>query len=328
MGIRYLNRVLRSNCPNSVRCISLADLSGKKIAVDISIYMYKYETEGLLIENIYLMLSIFRYYNIIPVFIFDGKPPAEKKELLQKRRSDRLDAENEYKQLKKQYEENSVTMDEDDKQELVSTMDQLKKQFIYINKTKIQNVKDLIISYGASYYDAPGEADELCAMLVIKKKVWACLTEDMDLFVYGCTRVLRYFSLLNHTAVLYYLKGILTDMSMTQKEFRELCVISGTDYNLNANGDNTNITLNNALKLFTRFKNTNSSTNTDFYRWLMETENNISDYELLNKINDIFDLKHKHENLDSFNKIKISNSPINRDTLKQILEEDGFMFID
>ena len=30
-------------------------------------------------ENMYLMLSIFRYYNVIPIFVFDGKPPPEKK---------------------------------------------------------------------------------------------------------------------------------------------------------------------------------------------------------------------------------------------------------
>ena len=79
-------------------------MSGKKIAVDISIYMYKYEAEGCLIENIYLMLAVFRKYQITPVFIFDGKPPNEKKDLLQKRRQDKKQAEQEYKQLKSQLE--------------------------------------------------------------------------------------------------------------------------------------------------------------------------------------------------------------------------------
>jgi 5'-3' exonuclease len=91
-----------------------------------------------------------------------------------------------------------------------------------VNKYKIEKVKDLIRAYGATYYDAPGEADELCALLVLKKKVWACLSEDMDLFVYGCTRVLRYFSLINHSVVLYYMKGILDELSLNQKDFREI----------------------------------------------------------------------------------------------------------
>jgi hypothetical protein len=40
-------------------------------------------------------------------------------------------------------------------------MDQLKKQFVQMNKEKIESVKSLIRAYGATYYDAPGEADEL-----------------------------------------------------------------------------------------------------------------------------------------------------------------------
>jgi flap endonuclease-1 len=167
----------------------MSELSGKKIVVDISIYLYKYEAENALLENMYVMLSIFSYYNVIPIFIFDGKPPPEKKALLQKRREDKESAQQEYAKLKIQLESKQ---DDDDKQDIVAAMDQLKKQIVHINKEKIESVKALIRAYGATYYDAPGEADELCALLVIKKKVWACLSEDMDLFVYGCTRVLRY----------------------------------------------------------------------------------------------------------------------------------------
>ena len=58
MGIKHLNRFFKENAGESIKFISLADLSGKKIAVDISIYMYKYASDDILIENIYLMLSI------------------------------------------------------------------------------------------------------------------------------------------------------------------------------------------------------------------------------------------------------------------------------
>ena len=76
MGIKHLNRFFKENAGESMKFISIADLSGKKIAVDISIYMYKYASDDILIENIYLMLSVFRHYNVIPIFIFDGKPSA------------------------------------------------------------------------------------------------------------------------------------------------------------------------------------------------------------------------------------------------------------
>jgi len=326
MGIRYLNRYLRDNCPNSIRCINMADLSGKRIAVDISIYLYKYEAENALLENMYVMLSIFRNYNVIPIFIFDGKPPPEKKALLLKRREDRQEAQEEYDNLKKLLE----TKDDDEKIDIITAMDQLKNQIVQINKDKIEKVKNLIRAYGATYYDAPGEADELCALLVIKKKVWACLSEDMDLFVYGCTRVLRYFSLIGHTAVLYYMKGILEEINMTQSEFKQICVLSGTDYNINADRNNDKINLNLTIKHFRKFKNSGNNDkkidNNCFYEWLSENTEYVSDLELLIKINQMFDLDNNNTKLDTFKNIKIANGPVRQDEIENIMKEEDFIF--
>ena len=121
MGIKNLNRFLREQSKQSkesIKFISVAELSGKKIAIDISIYMYKYASEGSLLENIYLMLSVFRYYNICPIFVFDGKPPPEKKELLLKRKEDKIEAESEYNKLKSQLEKNIV--DDIEKQDIIA----------------------------------------------------------------------------------------------------------------------------------------------------------------------------------------------------------------
>lgn len=324
MGIRNLNRYLRDNCHESIRCINISELSGKKIVVDISIYLYKYETENSLLENMYVMLSIFRYYNVIPIFIFDGKPPPEKKALLQKRKEDKESAQKEYEELKKQLESKD---NDEDKHDIIASMDQLKKQFVQINKEKIESVKALIRAFGATYYDAPGEADELCALLVIKKKVWACLSEDMDLFVYGCTRVLRYFSLISHTVVLYYTKGIYNELKMTHTEFKEICVLSGTDYNINADGNNDKVNLRQTIKLFRKFKEINSSDNsTNFYNWLTLNTDYIADIQLLHKINNMFNLNYNHDKLDIFKKIKIVNGPLRQDEIENIMKEDDFIF--
>lgn len=319
MGIRHLNRFLRDSCPNSIRSINLADLSGKRIAVDISIYLYKYEAENALLENMYVMLSIFRHYNIIPIFIFDGKPPPEKKDLLMKRKENREDAQEEYDRLELQLE----NADNKEKHDIMETMIQLKKQMTQINREQISKVKSLIRAYGATYYDAPGEADELCALLVVKKKVWACLSEDMDLFVYGCTRVLRYLSLLNHTVILYYMKGILEELKMTQDTFKEICVLSGTDYNINANGDNHKVNLHSTIKYFHKYQET--KLNIPFYEWLQNNTEYITDIELLQKINHIFNLTEKHK-LQPFKEIKIINGPIRHDEIETIMKEEDFIF--
>lgn len=323
MGIRHLNRFLKDNCTESIRCINMAELSGKRIAVDISIYLYKYEAENALLENIYVMLSIFRHYNIIPIFIFDGKPPPEKRGLLIKRREEREEAQEEYKKLELQLEILNREKDKE-KQEIIETMIQLKKQMTQINREQIEKVKSLIRAYGATYFDAPGEADELCALLVIKKKVWACLSEDMDLFVYGCTRVLRYFSLMNHTAVLYFMKGILQELHMTQDQFKEICVLSGTDYNINANGSNDKVSLASTVKQFRKYQE--AKTELSFYNWLSEATEYVSDMELLQKIINMFNLTSDQNKLDIFKEIKIVNGPIRQDEIEAIMKEEDFIF--
>lgn len=84
MGIKHLNRYIQTQCKSSIKQIHLSELTNKKIVIDTSIYLYRYASDNTLLENFYLMISIFRQYNIIPLFIFDGKPPKEKKDLLKK----------------------------------------------------------------------------------------------------------------------------------------------------------------------------------------------------------------------------------------------------
>ena len=322
MGIKHLNRFLKEGASSSLKFVNLSQLSGKKIAVDISIYMYRYASDDSLIENIYLMLSIFRHYNIIPIFIFDGKPPAEKKELLIKRREDKKDATEEYNSIKNILD-NNKNMDDFEKQDLINTMDILKRKIVNIRKNDIENVKELIRAYGGTYFDAPGEADELCAMLTIKEKVWACLSEDMDMFVYGCPRVIRYLSLLNHTAVLYDMNDILKNLDITQKEFREICILSGTDYNILDTNSNSP-TLYSTLKHFKKYHTEKS--NLDFYDWLIERSDYIKNIELLKKIYSMFDLSNNNCSITIFQNITIINGPINKNIIINILKTDGFIF--
>jgi flap endonuclease-1 len=327
MGIRYLNRFLRENAYPAIKMISLAELSGKKIAIDISIYMYKYAADNTLIENMYAMLSMFRYYNIIPIFVFDGKPPAEKKELLLKRRSDRKESLDEYDKLQNILKNNN-DIEEYEKQEILGQMDILKRNFIKIKKTDIDIVKRLIRAYGGTYYDAPGEADELCALLTIKGKVWATLSEDMDMFVYGCNHIIRYLSLLNHSAVLYDMKSILQNLGITQKELREICILSGTDYNSLSDDKKNTHHLNATLKLFKKYYKEKKKENIDlhFYDWLIQNTNYIEDYELLKKIYSLFDITNNHIEVQKFDSIRIANGPIIKTEIEEILKLDGFLY--
>jgi hypothetical protein len=123
--------------------------------------------------------------------------------------------------------------------------------------------------------------------LVLKKKVWACLSEDMDMFVYGCKRVLRYLSLLNHTVVLYNTKSILEELNLSMKEFREICVLSGTDYNTASMSDHC---LQKTLKWHRKYCKLGTKPEDEFYDWLKENSDYVECEQTFKNIYNMFDL--------------------------------------
>lgn len=302
MGIKGLNRFLRNTCNKNIYQVSLWELQGKTIAIDTSIYLYKYKGEGSeLIDGFYHMISLFKYNGIIPLFVFDGKPPSEKNNTIEKRRCDKKHAEVKYHTLRnynKTYE-----------------LAQLRKQFVRISYQDIYNVKHLLRLMGVSYYESIGESDAVCVKLVETNIAYACLSEDMDMFVYGCNKVLRYLSLLNSTVVVYDFKGILETLHITFQEFREICVISGTDYN--AQSENI-INLQQALILFMKYKA--EETNTGYIGWLY-SNGQITDVNAIIKVTDMFDT-----NIIEKIPRKITNKYNILET-KQFLEKHGFVFI-
>jgi hypothetical protein len=120
------------------------------------------------------------------------------------------------------------------------------------------------------------------------------------------------------------MKGILNELGITQKELREICIVSGTDYNnLNDNCKNSP-TLYTTLKHFKKFHKEKKSTS--FYDWLIENTDYVQNYNMLIKIYDMFDLSKNHYNVQIFKDVKIINGPIMKNDLNDILKDDGFVF--
>jgi hypothetical protein len=321
MGIRFLNGFLKTNCsPAAIHLVNFGALTGKKIAIDISIYLYKFSAENRLIENIHRMLTLFTHYKIIPVFIFDGKPPAEKKFVLQQRRISKNAAEREYNQLKRQLHGMVISRPfSTETNQIIQQMEKLKTQFIYINRETINSVKDLLRAYGATYYDSPEEADTLCAMLVHKHKTWACLSDDMDMFAYGTAHVLRDFDINAHTATLYSMSTILDDLEVTPAEFKMMCVLAGTDYNSrSADPQQIPCVKMNIYKCFAAlkaFKRINANSTVGLNDW-------INAYAKTHEMHyNMFDLDHEtHQTkFKMFDNIKIMNGKIMQAQVHKIL---------
>jgi hypothetical protein len=120
------------------------------------------------------------------------------------------------------------------------------------------------------------------------------------------------------------MKGILENLGVTQKELREICVLSGTDYNSLNDESKNSPTLYTTLKYFKKFHKGKNSI--EFYDWLIENTDYIKDNENLKNIYNIFDLNKGHFNIKLFENIKIINGPIIKETIKNILKTDGFLF--
>ena len=50
----------------------------------------------------------------------------------------------------------------------------------------------------------------------------------------------RLVSSLFLAVVLYHMKGILKELDMTQNDFKDVCILSGTDYSYNSNSNANN----------------------------------------------------------------------------------------
>jgi flap endonuclease-1 len=246
MGVRLLNTYLRVNSINGVNTRHVSVLRNKRVVVDASIYMYramalaleqlgrtgasKEATEEAFVAEFRATLMFLIQHSIVPLVVFDGKPPAEKSNTLEQRTTMKNQAREKYRELKAKLEANIATMSDASRERLEKRILEERKKFITISDGNIEAVKRMLAAQRIEYLEALGEADALCAKLVAKRKAWACLSDDTDMLVFGCPRVVRNLDFSTGKFTLCVFDKILQDLRLTHKDFREICVLSGSDY--------------------------------------------------------------------------------------------------
>jgi 5'-3' exonuclease len=244
MGIRFLNRYMKDHGFRGIVPSSMATLRGKKVIIDASIYLYRFKSTGKLMDGMDAFLRMFQQHHIHPIFVFDGPPRSNKKELLQERQKLKHDAWKQYNESTNLTEAYAL---------------KLKKTFTRISKQDVESVKEQLKEYKIQYIDAPHEADEVCAKLMTTGQVDACMSDDMDMFMYGCKWVIRDVDLTTQTMVNYYTPSILQQLGLTLHEFKQIGVLSGSDYY------KSSFTLYTVMSMFHAFKRTE---HTEFYEWV------------------------------------------------------------
>jgi len=144
----------------------------------------------------------------------------------------------------------------------------------------------------------------------------------MDMFLYGCHFVIRNLNLLRHTAIVYNTNSILTELEMSTDDFREILVISGTDYNIKS-GTNLHETIK-WFNEYNKYRYASKDRYVGFYVWLLKHTKYISDYRELMNTYLMFKLPtDSYKNYD----ISYNKKEMNLNEIRNIMESEGFIFL-
>lgn len=271
MGIKDFYDVIKENCPETLVTVKLAQLAGRKVAVDVSIFLNKYVKSAgkeRWIDSFIILMRTLKSNGIKPINIFDGpNPPIEKKKEQDRRRAESAKArekieaaKNIIKKLEKEYIPNDRTIEPpliedikgvlgpkanktvnfDDVHDVVVEMKVIvakkEKQNLPILPEYSAKAKEIIEIMGFPHFQAPGEAETLCAGLCCAGMVDAVLSEDTDVMAYGTPYLLSKIDIAAETVTIVSHEEILKAIEFTPHQFRDLCILLSCDYNSRVKG--------------------------------------------------------------------------------------------
>jgi 5'-3' exonuclease len=280
MGIKNLHKFLKKHTEQSYKETHLSVLSGKRIAIDSNIYLYKFK--GCARESWLTMFTTFalkfRKYKIDCVYIYDTKAPIEKNAKKEERKQRKKNAENRITNIKNAVQEYDETGKANDllheicakpqqrllqinsysplisKETIDKEIANLEGQIINISKYDIELSKRALELMGIPYYDSQTEAETLCSYLCCHQVVDAVLSDDTDVLVYGTPLFLTKFNMKSDICIELNFMDLLNQLQLTKEQFIDLCILSGTDYNDNI----PNIGNEKAYKLIQKYKSIES----------------------------------------------------------------------
>jgi flap endonuclease-1 len=246
MGIKHLYKYINEN---QLEIVKTKDFfKDKVIAIDISILLYqsiigtRIKTGTDYIDNqgnvsshilgLFNKIVLLLKNNIIPVFVFDGKPPDLKSFIIKERRKRKLDA------LDKLSED--IT-----EQEKIKYL----KRCVFISQTQFEDCKELLQIMGIPFIQSPEEADSQCAYLNKNNIVDGVLTDDMDILTFGSKYIYKNLYSISKTPSVISLESVLEFLDLNYDEFVELCILMGSDY-----GKRINIDYNNLIEIYKKNK--------------------------------------------------------------------------
>jgi len=233
MGIRGLHTCLVNTIPEIIQDFDWQTWKNKRIGIDIQCFLYRSIAEQLNpLTIIASQIAAFKKLEIQPIYIFDGKPPSEKESIINKRKSDRIDALEQCERLKHEMENED---DEIIRESIRIKINEIESKFPNLTYKMKTEIKQFLYATGTMFICPSCEADTLLAYWYRRKVIDGIVSFDLDFIARDCELIVPK-SVSSEVGSgkrewKYYNPALIRKkLHLCEDKFLSLCVLMGSDY--------------------------------------------------------------------------------------------------
>ena len=168
-------------------------------------------------------------YKITPVWIWDGVSKDNKTATKMERKNSKKPLIEQRDKLREELLEKNVLERDTD---LLEKYKKLVLNTAWLSRENIDKIKEISLEIGLPTIIADDEAENLASSLAVQRKVSAVWSSDTDTYPLGAPLVVKGFENIRGTL---HIRGIYTlrmleELEMNHDEFRDFCILLGTDF--------------------------------------------------------------------------------------------------
>ncbi|WP_012719000.1 flap endonuclease-1 [Saccharolobus islandicus] len=227
------------------RELSFSELKGKKVSIDGYNALYQFlaairqpdgtplmDSHGRITSHLsglfYRTINILEE-GVIPIYVFDGKPPEQKSEELERRRKIKEEAERKLERAKSEGK--------------IEELRKYSQAILRLSNMMVEESKNLLRAMGIPIVQAPSEGEAEAAYLNILGFSWAAASQDYDSILFGAKRLVRNLTITGKRKLpnkdvyidikpeLIETELLLKKLGITREQLIDISILIGTDYN-------------------------------------------------------------------------------------------------
>jgi len=225
--------------------IEFENLAGRKIAIDAFNSLYQFlsiirqpdgtplmDSKGRVtshLSGLFYRTGKLVEYGVLPIYVFDGKPPDLKRKVSEERRQIREEAHEKWKEAIKAGDMVAAKRHAQASSKLTGEM--------------IDESKRLLEAMGIPWVQALGEGEAQAAYMVQHGDAWASASQDFDSLLFGSPRLIRNLTITGRRKLpgkniyvsvepeLIELQKALDSLGIDRKKLIDMGIMMGTDFN-------------------------------------------------------------------------------------------------